>query len=80
ELLKVIVTKQSDIYLREIQEAIKERTEIDVSKFGKTYSADLNGSLNILRKVVGDSIFDRNSIERLVVSPVRFTPYQARNI
>ncbi|MBC1238585.1 hypothetical protein [Nostoc sp. 2RC] len=50
------------------------------SKSGKIYSADLNGSLNILRKVVGDSIFDRNSIERLVVSPVRLTPYQARNI
>lgn len=50
------------------------------SKSGQTYSADLNGSLNILRKVVGDSIFDRNSIVRLVVSPVRFTPYQARNI
>ncbi|MEH1914108.1 IS630 transposase-related protein [Nostoc sp.] len=31
ELLKVIVIKQSDIYLREIQEVIKERTEIDVS-------------------------------------------------
>ncbi|MBD2527867.1 IS630 family transposase [Nostoc sp. FACHB-133] len=31
ELLKVIVTKQNDIYLREIQEVIKERTEIDVS-------------------------------------------------
>ncbi|QLE45990.1 IS630 family transposase (plasmid) [Nostoc sp. C052] len=31
ELLKVMVTKQSDIYLREIQEAVKERTEIDVS-------------------------------------------------
>ncbi|WP_256875125.1 hypothetical protein [Nostoc sp. C052] len=25
------MTEQSDIYLREIQEAIKERTEIDVS-------------------------------------------------
>jgi transposase len=36
---------------------------------GKLYSADLNGSLNILRKVVGESIFDRNSVERLVVSP-----------
>jgi IS605 OrfB family transposase len=31
------------------------------SQFGKHYSADFNGSLNILRKVVGDSIFDRNS-------------------
>ena len=50
------------------------------SQFGKHYSADLNGSLNILRKVVGDSIFDRNSVERLVVSPVRCKPYQARNI
>ncbi|HEY9799935.1 MAG TPA: transposase [Leptolyngbyaceae cyanobacterium] len=50
------------------------------SHCGKTYSADLNGSLNILRKVVGDSIFDRNSIERLVVSPVRCKPYQAINI
>ncbi|WP_200319832.1 RNA-guided endonuclease InsQ/TnpB family protein [Sphaerospermopsis aphanizomenoides] len=47
---------------------------------GKPYSADLNGSLNILRKVVGESIFDRNSVERLVVSPVRCRPYQARNI
>ena len=50
------------------------------SQSGKHYSADLNGSLNILRKVVGDSIFDRNSVERLVVSPVRCRPYQARNI
>ncbi|MCU0535151.1 MAG: hypothetical protein MUD14_14785, partial [Hydrococcus sp. Prado102] len=50
------------------------------SSSGKKYSADLNGSLNILRKVVGDSIFDRNSIERLVVSPVRFKPYKAGNI
>jgi hypothetical protein len=30
-----------------------------------------------MRKVVGDSIFDRNSIERLVVSPLRFRPYKA---
>lgn len=50
------------------------------SKSGKKYSADLNGALNILRKVVGNSIFDRNSIERLVVSPVRFKPYKAKNI
>ena len=50
------------------------------SQSGKHYSADLNGSLNILRKVVGDSIFDRNSVGRLVVSPVRCRPYQARNI
>ncbi|BAY65416.1 transposase [Calothrix brevissima NIES-22] len=41
---------------------------------------NLNGSLNILRKVVRDSIFDRNSVERLVVSPVRFRPYEAKNI
>ena len=50
------------------------------SHSGQAYSADLNGSLNILRKVVGDSIFDRNSVQRLVVSPVRCKPYQTRNI
>jgi transposase len=44
---------------------------------GKKYNADLNGSLNILRKVVGDSVFDGKLIERLVVSPVRVKPYQA---
>ncbi len=44
---------------------------------GRTYNADLNGSLNILRKVVGDSVFDRKPIERLVVSPVRVKPYKA---
>ncbi len=43
---------------------------------GKKYNADLNGSLNILRKVVGDSVFDGKLIERLVVSPVRFKPYK----
>jgi IS605 OrfB family transposase len=47
------------------------------SASGKAYSADLNGALNIMRKVVGDSIKDRNSIERLVVSPLRFKPYKA---
>jgi IS605 OrfB family transposase len=47
------------------------------STSGKSYSADLNGALNIMRKVVGDAIFDSNSIERLVVSPLRFTPYKA---
>jgi IS605 OrfB family transposase len=44
---------------------------------GKKYNADLNGSLNILRKVVGDSVFDGELIERLVVSPVRVKPYKA---
>ena len=44
---------------------------------GLKINADLNGSLNILRKVFGNSVFDRNLIERLVVSPVRFRPYKA---
>jgi transposase len=44
---------------------------------GKRYNADLNGSLNILRKVVGNSVFDGELIERLVVSPVRVKPYKA---
>jgi len=47
------------------------------SSSGQKINADLNGCLNILRKVVGDSIFDGKPIERLVVSPVRFQPYKA---
>ncbi len=47
------------------------------SSQGLKINADLNGSLNILRKVVGDSVFNRDSVERLVVSPVRFKPYKA---
>ena len=56
------------------------------SSSGKTYNCDINGSLNCLRKVVGDSLFRRiladeqgKSIERLVVSPVRVKPYKAKN-
>jgi hypothetical protein len=33
--------------------------------------------ISILRKVVGDSVFDGQLIERLVVSPVRVKPYKA---
>lgn len=44
---------------------------------GQTYNCDANGSLNIIRNAVGDSVFDRQSIMRLVVSPVRTKPYQA---
>lgn len=44
---------------------------------GRRYNADLNGALNILRKVAGNSIFDGKLVERLVVSPVRFKPYKA---
>ncbi len=47
------------------------------SSQGIKINADLNGSLNILRKVVGNSVFNRNSIERLVVSPIRFKTYKA---
>ncbi|HHP7232860.1 MAG TPA: RNA-guided endonuclease InsQ/TnpB family protein [Xenococcaceae cyanobacterium] len=44
---------------------------------GRVYNCDQNGSLNIIRNAVGDSVFDRQSIKRLVVSPVRTKPYQA---
>lgn len=47
------------------------------SSQGMRINADLNASLNILRKVVGDSVFNRDSVERLVVSPIRFKPYKA---
>ena len=44
---------------------------------GRVYNCDSNGSLNCIRNAVGDSVFDRQSIMRLVVSPVRTKPYQA---
>ena len=47
------------------------------SNRGIKYNADLNGALNILRKVAGNSIFDGKLVKRLVVSPLRFTPYKA---
>jgi putative transposase len=47
------------------------------SSSGKKINADQNGALNILRKVVGNNVFDINSIERLVVSPVMVYPFKA---
>ena len=44
---------------------------------GRVYNGDTNGSLNCIRNAVGDSVFNRQSIMRLVVSPVRTKPYQA---
>ena len=44
---------------------------------GRVYGADQNGSLNIIRNAVGDSLFLGQPIMRLVVSPVRIKPYQA---
>ncbi|VEP12822.1 transposase [Hyella patelloides LEGE 07179] len=46
---------------------------------GRVYNCDSNGSLNCIRNAVGDSVFDRQSVKRLVVSPVRTKPYQAMN-
>lgn len=45
---------------------------------GRVYGADQNGSLNIIRNAVGDSLFIGQPIMRLVVSPVRIKPYQAK--
>ena len=47
------------------------------SSSGRVYNCDQNGSLNIIRNAVGDSLFEGQSIMRLVVSPVRVKPYQA---
>jgi IS605 OrfB family transposase len=44
---------------------------------GYVYSADVNGSLNIGRKVVGESVFNRDSIVRFVVNPLRVKSYKA---
>jgi IS605 OrfB family transposase len=49
------------------------------SSSGKSYNCDINGSLNCIRKVVGDSLFKGKLIERLVVSPVRMKPYKAKS-
>jgi len=46
---------------------------------GRVYGADQNGSLNIIRNAVGDSLFLGQPIMRLVVSPVRVKPYQVSN-
>lgn len=48
------------------------------ASLGRVYGAAQNGSLNIIRKVVGDSLFLGQPIERLVVSPVRVKPYKAK--
>ncbi len=47
-----------------------------IASNGRVYNCDQNGSLNIIRNAVGNSVFDRQSITRLVVSPVRTKPYQ----
>jgi IS605 OrfB family transposase len=47
------------------------------SSKGYIYSADVNGSLNIGRKVVGDLPFSKDSIESFVVKPLRVKPYKA---
>jgi antitoxin component HigA of HigAB toxin-antitoxin module len=47
------------------------------SSSGYLYGADINGSLNIGRKVVGEVAFSKNPIERLIVSPVRVKAYKA---
>ena len=43
---------------------------------GQLINADLNGSLNIIRKAFGNEAFASDSIQDLVVSPVRVTPYK----
>ena len=48
------------------------------SSSGRVYNCDQNGSLNIIRNAVGDSLFVGQPIKRLVVSPVRVKPYQAK--
>lgn len=47
------------------------------SSSGYLYGSDINGSLNIGRKVVGEVAFSKNPIERFVVNPVRVKAYKA---
>jgi IS605 OrfB family transposase len=46
------------------------------SSSGYLYSSDINGSLNICRKVVGEVAFGKNPIERFVVNPIRVKAYK----
>jgi putative transposase len=46
------------------------------AKSGYLYGSDINGSLNIGRKVVGEVAFGENPIERFVVNPVRVKAYK----
>jgi IS605 OrfB family transposase len=39
-------------------------------------NADVNASLNIIKKHLGDEVFASNSIQDFVVSPARITPYK----
>lgn len=49
-----------------------------LSSKGFKYNADCNGAGNIMRKVVGDSLFiQQNSIARCVVHPIRVKSYKA---
>lgn len=51
------------------------------SSNGFKYNADCNGSGNIIRKVVGNSLFSQqDSIVRCVVHPVRIKPYKANTV
>ena len=46
------------------------------AKSGYLYSSDINGSLNIGKKVVGEVAFGKNPIERFVVNPIRIKAYK----
>lgn len=46
----------------------------------KPYSVDLNSSRNMLRKVIGESMFDRKLVDPFVFKSARCKRYQSRNI
>ncbi len=46
-----------------------------VSGLGKSINADLNASLNILKKVIGKGLFNLNSIEDYAVNPIRLNDF-----
>lgn len=46
------------------------------TKHGHEINADLNGAVNIMRKVIGDELSNNsNSIERCIVHPIKFTTF-----
>ncbi len=50
------------------------------SSNGTLINADINGALNIVRKVFGNEVFNSDSIEAFAVAPVRIHPCQLEHI
>ncbi len=85
--IKVVITEESytskcsffdmePIYKHEKYKGRRIKRGLFKASNGRLINADVNGSLNIIRKAFGNEAFASDSIQGLVVSPVRVTPYK----